>query len=442
MDQSREKNQTSTSYNQYRGAKEVINLSSTSGHARFFENIVTGGLKQEPDSLLPSGDHIRDLLPPIGYSNSGISSVCDVFFMSFRPKFETADVATALTFTPDCSFIVIGQQDGHMMVWRASDFAFSTVLVITSSEQSGTNRIITGMEWTHDNLFMMSCEKSGLLKVFDLALGNIHVIRHLYDTQYGANDLSFSPTDRYVAIAASKQKAVIILDFRAEDFVEYKEVGQRTNDDKGNNFKLQGKHDYFAIETSSVINSLQWHPESSLIACGSDDGKMMLIDPRQRRVVHVWVAHKKKISKIMWDKKSPLQICSASVDGFFKVWNIKDLSRPIETIDVDYAIHDFDIHPIHHDYVAFGTSYSIHNAKSNSYESQPLHYLRSSPNKPIIKPLQAKFRHKDEIKKIAFHPEGIYLITCSGEHDKKIHVWVRGRPNKDDTKRMDHSQMM
>lgn len=82
----------------------------------------------------------------------------------------------------------------------------------------------------------------------------------------------------------------------------------------------------------SQINKIACHPTNNLICTGHEDGSLKLVDFTVNKVVkNFGEAHTDAISCLTFNK-SGLELYTASHDGSIKVWDLRKVNEPNESL--------------------------------------------------------------------------------------------------------------
>jgi U4/U6 small nuclear ribonucleoprotein PRP4 len=77
--------------------------------------------------------------------------------------------------------------------------------------------------------------------------------------------------------------------------------------------------------------ALDWSPNGTALASGSDDNSSCIWDVRQQRMLYTLPAHSSLISRVRWAPVTGEYLLTASYDGTIKAWSGRDFS-PLGTL--------------------------------------------------------------------------------------------------------------
>lgn len=138
-----------------------------------------------------------------------------------------------------------------------------------------------------------------------------------------------------------------------------------------------------------------------MICTGSFSSEATIYDIRQKDPIDVLKDHHAELSNCIWNVSYDL-IATSSLDGCAKIWDVRDLKRPLYTFK-----HRDEVLDVCFDYTGkIATCSSDCTAKIYG------------PNGKVMMTLEG---HTEEISKVCFSPNGSLLLTASA--DKTARLW-------------------
>lgn len=138
-----------------------------------------------------------------------------------------------------------------------------------------------------------------------------------------------------------------------------------------------------------------------MLCTGSFSSEATIYDVRQKDSIEVLKGHHAELSNCIWNVSYDL-IATSSLDGSAKIWDVRELKRPLYTFK-----HRDEVLDVCFDYTGkIATCSSDMTAKVFGSNGKNMMTLEG---------------HSDEISKVCFSPNGSLLLTASA--DKTARLW-------------------
>ncbi|KAJ3517471.1 hypothetical protein NLJ89_g479 [Agrocybe chaxingu] len=334
--------------------------------------------------MRPSPPYIIDLLPPKAYPENPSTSLCTKFVHTSTNKIRCP--VNVVLWTPESRRILTGSTSGEFTLWNGLTFNFETIL-------QAHDTAICAMKFTHAGAYLVSADKSGVIKYFEPNMNNLTAWQGS-SSREAIRGISFSPDDRRFA-TASDDSSVRIWSF-AESRVESILTGHGWD-----------------------VKCVEWHPTKGLLVSGSKDNQIKFWDPRTGTVLSTLHQHKNTIQALSWSPNGNL-VASASRDQTVRVFDIRAMKEFRILKGHKKEVCSVAWHPVHPILVSGGSEGAI------------LHWDLSTPDgdeftQPVAAPRATLSQaHDSNVWSLAYHPFGHILV--SGSNDYTTRFWSRERP--------------
>eukprot|EP01035_Chromulina_nebulosa_P019965 gene19965-25934_t len=154
---------------------------------------------------------------------------------------------------------------------------------------------------------------------------------------------------------------------------------------------------------SNYINYATFNKIIPLVAIATNDSNIYLYDPNTGDKSHQLCGHKSEVITIDWSPSSPHQLCSGSIDGSIKFWDIRKGNHHGLLLSLDWR----QDHTFNHS----------SNGSSIKQDSNSLRHIR----KINWSNDEAAKAHEEAVRNIKYTSCGSYIISSG--NDKKIRLW-------------------
>ncbi|KAI9143687.1 WD40-repeat-containing domain protein [Paraphysoderma sedebokerense] len=288
-------------------------------------------------------------------------------------KFKT--YVNVVRWTPEGRRLITGSSSGEFTLWNGFTFNFETILQAHDSA-------IRSMRWSHNDVWMLSGDNSGVVKYWQSNMNNLKIIQCHKEVIRG---IGFSPTNTKFA-TCSDDRTLKIWNFN------------------------EGVEESTLTGHGWDVKCLDWHPYKGLIASGSKDTLIKLWDPRTGKQLSTLHSHKNSVHQVSWNRNGNW-LLSCSKDQLIKVFDIRKMKEFQSFKGHAKEVNSIAWHP-HHEglFVSGGSDGSL------------MYWLVGTPNS-IAGIEQA---HSANIWALDWHPLGHILAT--GSNDYACRFWTRNRP--------------
>lgn len=147
-----------------------------------------------------------------------------------------------------------------------------------------------------------------------------------------------------------------------------------------------------------------------MLCTGSFSSEAAIYDIRQKEAIEIIKSHHAELSNCIWNFSFDL-IATSSLDGSAKIWDLRDLKRPLYTLKHRDEVLD----------VCFDYRNKVATCGSDCTAKV------FNPHGKLMMTLEG---HTEEISKVCFSPNGNLLLTASA--DKTAKLWhANGIPSSE-----------
>lgn len=287
-----------------------------------------------------------------------------------------------ISWMPDGRGLVAGNSQGEFTLWDGYEFNFLTIW-------QGHDQAVQSTTWSHHGEFMVSGDKTGIIKYW---MVNMNEVKKIQGHKDAIRALSFSPSDLKL-VSGGDDCNLKLWDF---------ETGREERAIKGHHWD---------------VKCAEWHPTKPLILSGGKDHKVKLWDARSGTCLDTIHAHKNTVRACRWTINGNMFV-TAGRDQKIKLY---DLRRTAEAL-VTFAGHKAEVtalamHPQHETLFASGDFAGAVSYWSTNSENPVAHRSASEHDS-----------HTACIWALEWHPLGHLLCSASNDHTCKF--WSRNRPGE------------
>ena len=288
----------------------------------------------------------------------------------------------ATAWTPEGRGLVAGNSQGEFTLWDGYEFNFLTIW-------QGHDQAIQSMTWSNYGEFMVSADKTGLLKYW---MNNMNEVKKFQGHKDAIRAISFSPSDLKF-VTGGDDCALKVWDF------------ETATEERA----LTGHH--------WDVKCAAWHPMKPLVLSGGKDHKVKLWDARTGKCLDTIHGHKNTVRCCAWLNNGNAFVTGGR-DQKLKLF---DLRRTNDAL-VTYNGHKNEItamamHP--HDETLF---------VSGDYTGAIMFWNVSAEEPVAVRGSGEQGAHEACIWSLSWHPLGHLL--CSGSNDHSVKFWCRNRPGE------------
>ena len=277
----------------------------------------------------------------------------------------------SVTFSPDGKFLVAGDVNGEIRLWRVADIT----LVLTLQ---GHSNYVWSVAFSPDGNTLASGSADQTIKLWDVNTGKC-----LYKLQGHSNRLRsviFSPDGNTLA-SGSDDKTIKLWDV--------------------NNGKclhtFQGHNDW--------VRSVVFSPDGNTLASGSEDTTIKLWDVNNGKCLHTFQGHNNWVRSVVFSPDGNT-LASGSDDKTIKLWDINN-SKCLRTLQG------------HNDYVRSVVFSPDGNTLASGSEDKTVK-LWDVNNGKCLRTLQG---HHDCMRSAVFSPDGSMIATGSEDKYFTVKLW-------------------
>ena len=275
----------------------------------------------------------------------------------------------SVTFSPDGKFLVAGDVNGEIRLWRVADIT----LVLTLQ---GHSNYVWSVAFSPDGNTLASGSADQTIKLWDVNTGKC-----LYKLQGHSNRLRsviFSPDGNTLA-SGSDDKTIKLWDV--------------------NNGKclhtFQGHNNW--------VRSVVFSPDGNTLASGSEDKTIKLWDVNNGKCLHTFQGHNNWVRSVVFSPDGNT-LASGSDDKTIKLWDVNNGN----------CLHTFQEHNNWVRSVVFSPD---GNTLASGSDDKTIK-LWDINNSKCLRTLQG---HNDYVRSVVFSPDGNTL--ASGSEDKTVKLW-------------------
>ncbi|VVC44818.1 WD40/YVTN repeat-like-containing domain,WD40-repeat-containing domain,WD40 repeat,WD40 repeat [Cinara cedri] len=332
--------------------------------------------------LQPIELYTPHLLPPQCYINNCASSITTTLVKTVTNRLRSPVICSE--WTPEGRRLITGTYNGELTVWNGLTYNFETII-------QAHNSAVLSMTWSHNGNWMITGDNKGFVKYWQ---SNINSVNMFQAHKEAVISTSFSPPDNKFA-TCSYDGTIRIWDFFTNREEKILQIGAR-------------------------VKCIDWHPQKGLLISGSKDYKqsIKLWDPKTGQSLVTLNAHKSTVMDVKWNANGNWLV-SASSDSLLKLFDIRNLSRTVQTFKGHKnKVNTIAWHPFHENLFCSGGDF---NASILFWNVDVDKCVGSIEN-----------AHGNIISSLAWHPIGIVL--CSSSYDTNCKFWTRNRPGKKEVK--------
>ncbi|CUV07402.1 WD40 domain protein [Cryptosporidium parvum Iowa II] len=273
--------------------------------------------------------------------------------------------------------LVVGTVGGELTLWNGTYFSFEDLKSVPSGQGA-----VLALNFSKQDDFIACGDGSGNIVLLTPSLAPIASFRQFLG--HVVRDVTISPTGNKVVAAAENVHPIII------------DVGSQ---------KIESS----LTSRGYDITCAQWHPIKGLIATGSQTYQLHLWDPRTANAIGTIFGHRHTVVRIKWSSSGQM-LASSGKDGALKIWDIRQLSKPITTYRTKCDAVSISWHPEVESLMAVGFfdgDIAYYNIDVNF--GNPLGLIPSA--------------HQGAVWGVAWHPLG-HLVVSSGQ-DSRLKIWSR-----------------
>ena len=224
---------------------------------------------------------------------------------------------------PRQNFVAVGSFDPSIEVWNLDVLdAFEPSVVLGGLTAAGSGNelrtgshtdAVLGLSWnTHHPGSLASCSADGCAKLWDLTRAGapgscVATFREVH--QGKVQSVAWNPKEGDILATAAFDKTIAVIDAR---------IGLRGNAPPPTNVALR-------FDLGADSECLKWDPYNpAIISCSCEDGTVVAFDVRGANAAPLWQihAHDESCTSISFARRIPGILCSASVDGTIKLWDV------------------------------------------------------------------------------------------------------------------------
>jgi len=283
----------------------------------------------------------------------------------------------SVAWSPDGTKIVSGSQDGTIKIWNA----ITGVNIKTFTGQSD----VYSVDWSPNGKDIVSGSRDGTIGIWNATTGvNLRIINA---TENVVRAVAWSPNSSYI-VSSDATLLITVNEIHIWDATT------------GINLKT--------INNNDSIYSVDWSPNGSLIASGSQDKTIKIWNTTTGINLKTFTGHISEIWAVAWSPDGK-KIASGSVDRTIKIWDIVTGTN-LNTLTG------------HNDYVA-SVAWSPDGSKIVSGSWDKTIKIWNATSGLLLKTLDNNPSH---INSVAWSPDGNKIASCAG---KNITIWAEGFPN-------------
>ncbi|QRW23157.1 peptidase C14 [Rhizoctonia solani] len=328
----------------------------------------------------------------------------------------------SVIFSPDSTRLFSCSADGTVRVWNVQDINTSNPLPTTPSLSSH----IYSIRYSHNGTRVVSGSADGSIHVWDVATGQL-VLGPLHGHEDVVISLDYSSDDQYIASGSEDNTLRVWDGLTGQDM--HGPIKGHSGDVKCVRFSpdsmvvVSGSSDHTVriwdvntgqqvtqlFQGHSSIRSVAISPDGQRVACGSDDGKIVVLDRHSGiPLVDPIDAHKDWIRLVEFSPDG-MRLVSGSDDLSVGIWDAETGKQLVVCGGSDGA---------HSDYV-LSVSFSPNGLYvASGSRDRTVRVWDSQNGKPIRGPLTG---HTDWVNCVQFSPDDSHLVSCS--RDCSIRLW-------------------
>ncbi|EKX41350.1 hypothetical protein GUITHDRAFT_158223 [Guillardia theta CCMP2712] len=288
----------------------------------------------------------------------------------------------AIAWTPEGRGLVAGNSQGEFTLWDGYEFNFLTIW-------QGHDQSVQSMTWSHNGEFMVSADKTGLIKYW---MNNMNEVKKFQGHKDSIRSISFSPSDLKF-VTGGDDCVLKIWDF---------ETGTEERAITGHHWDVKCCH---------------WHPYKPLILSGGKDHKVKLWDARSGSCLDTIHAHKNTVRACEWSSNGNW-FFTGGRDQKVKLYDLRRTNEAVLTFNGHKnEVTSLAVHPFYETLFVTG-----------DYSGSILYWSTNSDEPIAARQSGEQGAHEACIWSLAWHPLG--HILCSGANDHTCKFWCRNRPGE------------
>eukprot|EP00931_Biecheleriopsis_adriatica_P075456 TRINITY_DN4930_c0_g1_i1.p1 TRINITY_DN4930_c0_g1~~TRINITY_DN4930_c0_g1_i1.p1 ORF type:complete len:571 (+),score=142.20 TRINITY_DN4930_c0_g1_i1:87-1799(+) len=318
-----------------------------------------------PHRLQRHYSYTKELMPPFAAPQNPLDNICPRFVHAAVNKNRSP--VHVCTWFPNGRRLLTGTLAGEMTIWNGLQFHSENVM-------QAHNAGIKAMSWTPDESVMVSGDQLGMIKFWDQYIYNFQTFQGHKES---ICDIAIAPTGAKFCSCADDSHAKVWdlktgeeeraftghgWDVKCCSWHPFK--GLVATGSKDSQIKLWDPRASEAITTifchKNTVSRVVWSPNGQWLASASRDNLVMLMDIRTMSVRKVFKAHKKEVTSLCWHPDTDALLASGGFDGAIHFWGTHGASTPVESLPLAHEgpVWSLAWHPMGHLLVSGSNDYS------------------------------------------------------------------------------------
>jgi WD40 repeat protein len=298
-------------------------------------------------------------------TNGNIALVWHLQSNKFWCTYGHKDEVYGVTFAPESTRVATASRDHTVRIWELP-------LVAIEEAISPEGSTIGQLQFSHDGTRLIAVTNERYVQVWDVATEQMLANRHIDDGKTWVYTVALSYDGKHGALSLSD--TIFIYDIESGHISSHFDVG--------------------AITQQAQVRTLAFSPDERLLAVGTSDGGMQILDRQSGRQITALAGHNDLIRSLVFSSDGSC-VVAGTFRGEILVWNAIQRT-PITTLKGDtLGVAALDISRNKSLIVSGMLDGSIH--------------LWSLPQEKL---LVASKKHSEAVVCAGFSPDGRLLVSC------------------------------